>query len=396
MSLFCVSDGFAFHVKALTAEDDGVGLWVRAGSWSSARENLTDGWIPEAVAKALCPLPERWEKLVAARLVERDVERGGYQIRNFLRWNPSRAAVLAKSHDLGVKRAEAGRAGAAARWRGKADGKPMAKNAPDPDPDPDPISPDPLLRGRACVESDPAEAENGNLDPAALPDAPTPREEQLTLAETFAAEEAKPIGDLDALARELAAEGNPFGVRCVSYLDALAPLPAGMRQKLREILEERSRPRPSGVRRVLTLNAEEQALVAVYLAAQMRIRREDIPQLELHGRVAQRILPDLQALARSCSRPGFTPSAADVLEHKLEVYLRLNDPALAARGYPFELVLARTDASDLPRPKRPRERAPPPGPTVVQAERPTPEQIDRVRRQWGEAAVAHLREETGT
>lgn len=259
----------------------------------------------------------------------------------------------------------------------------------------DPIrtDPDPLLRaparGATCepdpeataprpFEGLPSEADS--LDPKPIRN----KTEELTLGETCAAVEAMgPAGELDAMARELAAEGNSFGGRCVGYLDSGAALPPGMRATLRMIRDERAKPRPSGVRRTLTLTADEQSLVAVYVAAQKRIRREDVPQLELHGRAAQGLLPELKLLAASAAREGFAPSPCDVLEHKLEHYLRLNDPRLLAEGYPMRLVLHRTDVGDLPRPKRARERSPP-GPQIVQAEaRPTPDVIRATGAKYG-------------
>lgn len=225
----------------------------------------------------------------------------------------------------------------------------------------DPIRTDPLLRAPARVES----------PPEAAPPPEPERPPELTLGETFAAEEAKPIGELDALARELAAEGNSFGRRCVGYLDGGQALPAAMREKLREILAERAKPRPPAPRRALTVTAEEQALVAVYVAAQKRIRREDVPQLELHALAARRILPDLATLAKSIAADGWAPTPADVLAHKLETYLRMQDQRLFAEGYPLGLVLVRTDATDLPRPpKRAKPAAQRDGPAPPREPRP--------------------------
>ncbi len=119
----------------------------------------------------------------------------------------------------------------------------------------DPICADPdALLARARVESPPE------------PPQPTEPEQppELTLAETFAAEGATPRADLDALARELAEQGNAFGARCLSYLDTGQALPGAMRGMLRKIADERAKhaDRPSGVRRVMSVTAEEQALSA--------------------------------------------------------------------------------------------------------------------------------------
>jgi hypothetical protein len=51
MVWFKVDDGLADHPKVLQAGNAAMGLWVRAGSWSS--RHLTDGFIPDSVALLL-------------------------------------------------------------------------------------------------------------------------------------------------------------------------------------------------------------------------------------------------------------------------------------------------------------------------------------------------------
>jgi len=48
---FKVDDNLAFHPKALIAGNPALGLWVRAGSWSS--QQLSDGFIPGDIARSL-------------------------------------------------------------------------------------------------------------------------------------------------------------------------------------------------------------------------------------------------------------------------------------------------------------------------------------------------------
>lgn len=49
MPWFPVDDRFHSHPKAVAAGTPALGLWVRAGSWCS--EHLTDGFVPEAIAR---------------------------------------------------------------------------------------------------------------------------------------------------------------------------------------------------------------------------------------------------------------------------------------------------------------------------------------------------------
>ncbi len=51
MVWFVVDDVLPFHHRILEAGNAAMGLWVRAGAWSSGQ--LTDGFIPTAVAKQL-------------------------------------------------------------------------------------------------------------------------------------------------------------------------------------------------------------------------------------------------------------------------------------------------------------------------------------------------------
>lgn len=273
---------------------------------------------------------------------------------------------------------------------------PLAKDRPrqpQADPLPELRHDPPEVRSQPLVL--PGAGDHGRHEGAALP-----TEEPLTLGETYAAVEVLGApGELDDLARELAGDGNAFGLRCLTYLDSGTALPSSMRAKLREIRDERAKPRQSGIRRTLTLTAEEQALVAAYVAAQKRYRKVEVPHLELHGRAAQKAIGDLQTLARSLRREGFEPTALDVWEHKLEQYFcALKDARLDAQGNPMQFVLARTDGLDLPRPKRARER-PPPGPALVQADpRPTPEEIRAAGAKygWSEEVIEREIARTGT
>ncbi|GAA5046381.1 hypothetical protein GCM10023259_020220 [Thermocatellispora tengchongensis] len=92
MPWFRVDDGFHSHRKVLTTKAAALGLWVIAGSWSSA--NLTEGFIPKAVLPRLMPGAARLAKeLVAAGLwIEAD---NGFTFHDWIDYNPTAEEVNA-------------------------------------------------------------------------------------------------------------------------------------------------------------------------------------------------------------------------------------------------------------------------------------------------------------
>lgn len=145
--------GFALHVAAIT--------------WCN--RNLTDGFVPSIKAKALLDMdglveqtssgefsdgysPVTWrhvaERLVNAGLWTWDEERGGYWLHDFLKYNPSRADVLAKRDKEASKKRSARRSEPSPpdRPRGSPLGTPRGTpeettlvSLASPDPDPDPV-----------------------------------------------------------------------------------------------------------------------------------------------------------------------------------------------------------------------------------------------------------------
>lgn len=93
MSWFRVDDGIAFHRKTLVAGNEALGAWLRAGAWSSAPSNLTDGWIsPEAAAQIA--RPRVWDRLLAAGMLDIPPDgRPGYQIHDYVAYNPTAMKV---------------------------------------------------------------------------------------------------------------------------------------------------------------------------------------------------------------------------------------------------------------------------------------------------------------
>jgi hypothetical protein len=109
MTWFKVDDGLAFHAKVVQAGNPAMGLWVRAGSWSA--QQLTDGFIPQQIALTL------GTKGQAATLVTVGLWAlvdSGYQIHDYLSYNPTADEVRAdqaRKHEAKVK---AGRVGGVA------------------------------------------------------------------------------------------------------------------------------------------------------------------------------------------------------------------------------------------------------------------------------------------
>lgn len=134
MPWFKVDDQLAFHSKTMLAGNEAMGLWVRAGAWSSA--HFTDGFIPEHMATAMAqPMAKTDLPSFAIDLPSRLVEagfwhkvEGGYQFHDWEDFQPDGKAEKQRQEDTRKARSEAGKRGAEARWgKKKTDGKDMAK-----------------------------------------------------------------------------------------------------------------------------------------------------------------------------------------------------------------------------------------------------------------------------
>lgn len=108
MTWFKVDDSFHSHPKVLAAEPAALGLWVVAGTWSSA--NLTDGFVPDHVLPRLLPDAVKLaEQLVTCGLWRR--ARGGHRFHDWGDYNPSsedvkreREAARERMRNLRAKR----------------------------------------------------------------------------------------------------------------------------------------------------------------------------------------------------------------------------------------------------------------------------------------------------
>lgn len=153
-----LDDGFARHAKLLAAGAEGVALDVAAMCWSS--EKGTDGFVPDYAISVLYPV--RNPRGVASRLAqvgrwERDDERGGWMIHDYLVYNPTAAEVA----ELKAARSDAGQRGgqnsqrrqASARASGQASASPNGQDSE-------------ALAGASCEPPIPSSSKSKPLLPA--------------------------------------------------------------------------------------------------------------------------------------------------------------------------------------------------------------------------------------
>lgn len=148
---FKVDDQLAFHAKVVMAGNSAMGLWVRAGAWSSA--HLTDGFVPSHMVAAMANMANDMangsdaDALVMAGLWD-EVE-GGYQFHDWGKFQPSAQEAKEKREATRKARSEAGKRGAQARWGADAgdgkNGKPIAKPKQADSKSMAPTRPDPTI-----------------------------------------------------------------------------------------------------------------------------------------------------------------------------------------------------------------------------------------------------------
>lgn len=122
-------DGFDDSEDIDSMSCEAIALNLCGTTWSS--RNLTDGFIPDARVRKLpgghsesaiaelCFGPKPW-------WIKTD---GGYQIRSFLKYNPSGEEVKERRAEISQARSEAGKKGAANRWQERqTDGKPYGND----------------------------------------------------------------------------------------------------------------------------------------------------------------------------------------------------------------------------------------------------------------------------
>lgn len=89
---FKIDDQFPFHSKADRAGNQAIGVWARAGAWSG--QQLTDGYIPDGIVKALGATRSDTTRLIQAGLWHKVP--GGYQFHDWEKYQPSAVSVREK------------------------------------------------------------------------------------------------------------------------------------------------------------------------------------------------------------------------------------------------------------------------------------------------------------
>jgi hypothetical protein len=119
-----LDDNWASHPKVMRAGREAAWLWLHSLSYAHRARN--DGLIPEDELELIVPWDRKLrvndcaEKLCQVGLWRR-VE-GGFEIHDFLVYNPSASEIRQRREHLTATRSEAGRRGAQARWQnGKRD-----------------------------------------------------------------------------------------------------------------------------------------------------------------------------------------------------------------------------------------------------------------------------------
>lgn len=101
MVWFRVDDNLAFHPKVMEAGNNAMGLWVRAGAWSSS--NLTDGFIPTRIALRLGSRKACYS-LVNAGLFEEKID--GFQFHDWNAKNFTKQQVELRREDDRKRKAD--------------------------------------------------------------------------------------------------------------------------------------------------------------------------------------------------------------------------------------------------------------------------------------------------
>lgn len=122
MSWLKIDDHFAENRKVAKLSDRAFRLHLIALCYCA--RNLTDGYLDKKATNVVCaildrPSPRRYIKELVEQRLWRDWEEGhGYQLNDYLEYNPDAETVRARAEE----RKAAGKRGAEARWGGKKDG----------------------------------------------------------------------------------------------------------------------------------------------------------------------------------------------------------------------------------------------------------------------------------
>ena len=130
--MIALDDNIEDHPKFVSLSDDSFSLWVRCIGY--CRRNLTDGFIPEQAARSRVRGKRAPTKVIGELLAAPvglpdsaplwAVVAGGYQIHDYLDWNPSKVAVEAMREQKRLAGARGGKRSGEARVEAKDRAKP--------------------------------------------------------------------------------------------------------------------------------------------------------------------------------------------------------------------------------------------------------------------------------
>jgi hypothetical protein len=132
MSWACLDDQMTFNPKIVRAGNEVVGAWARMIAYSAA--HLTDGVVPTSVADMIAS-KQLLQQMLQQGFV--DVHADGYQVHDYLDFNPSAQEVKEKKR----LRAEAGKRGGikSGRNRREANASAIATAVASPENEPSPL-----------------------------------------------------------------------------------------------------------------------------------------------------------------------------------------------------------------------------------------------------------------
>ena len=125
-----IEDTFCEHPKVIGLSSGAFRLCIEALCY--ANRLLTDGVISAAAAKHMARRPAYITELVEARLW--DSLGTDYQIHDYLKYQPTRAAIESRREEVSRARAEAGRSGGIASGISKREATAKQTDSPVPNP----------------------------------------------------------------------------------------------------------------------------------------------------------------------------------------------------------------------------------------------------------------------
>lgn len=154
------------QVQLMRATDDpvhGLAAWgVYSASVLEACRTRSDGFVPSSWVRLTPGASEVSELIVNAGLWNESAERDGWEIKNFLKYNPSRDEDDERREQIRAARSAAGKKSAARRQQNGNKTGTNEEQKGNPEPEPDPITTE-CVRARVSVNGKPVNDEAWDL-----------------------------------------------------------------------------------------------------------------------------------------------------------------------------------------------------------------------------------------